>query len=134
MKRVMCVVVGAFLLAGQGAHVRGVGRSRPVTFEGTLLEYSPHSGVECGVLYIHQVAKYRVEKVLAGKYAADEIVADHPACGGDIFQDLPVGSRVKLTVRLSRKYFATLYRGIREEERPKIFYVAEANPAKLKDD
>jgi hypothetical protein len=110
----------------------GVERYRAITFEGTLLSYSPHPRIACGVLYIHQVAKYRVERVSDGKYSSSEIVVDHPACGGDIFKDIPVGSRVKIKVRVLRKYgVITMHPGIREEERPKIFYVAEAEPRKI---
>ncbi len=111
---------------------QGVGRSRLLTFEGTLLKYSPHSGIHCGVLYIHQVAKYRVDKIVAGKYDSDEIVVDQPACNGDAFKNILVGSHVKLTVRVWRKYLVTtMYQGIREDEHPKIFYVAAGPPMKI---
>ena len=107
-------------------------RNRTVTFEGTLLSYSPHPNLACGVLYIHQVAKYRIERVLDGKYSSGEIVVDHPACRGDVFKDIPLGSRVRLKVRVLRKYgVLTMHPGIRENERPQIFYLAMTLPEKV---
>jgi len=126
------IAVIALLLAGQNAYAQGVGRSRLLTFEGTLINYSPHPRIHCGVLFIHQLAKYHVDKIVSGKYAGEEIVVDHPACDGDVFKDIPVGSRVRLTVRVWRDYLTvTSHPGIREQERPKIFYVAEGAPTVL---
>ncbi|HEX8161296.1 MAG TPA: hypothetical protein VF538_05460 [Pyrinomonadaceae bacterium] len=103
-----------------------------IRFEGTLLKYSPHAGVDCGVFYIHQVAKYRVENILSGGYAAGEIIVDHPACRGDVFKNIPVGSRVNVTVSVRETYnVITRHPGIREEERPTIFYVADVPPEKI---
>ncbi len=102
-----------------------------ISFEGVLLEYSPHFGAACGDL-IHQVAKYRVEKILAGRYAGHEIVVDHPACGGDVFQHITVGSRVRVTVQKRFDYHAvTLHPGILDEEHPNEFYIAEGVPLKV---
>ncbi len=127
---VLVIYVALLLFVPNTAN--GVERYRAITFEGTLLSYSRHPRIACGVLYIHQVAKYRVEKLLDGKYSSGEIVVDHPACGGDVFKDIPVGSRVKIKVRVLRKYgVITMHPGIREEERPKIFYVAETAPQKM---
>jgi hypothetical protein len=132
-KRLRPIAVITLLFAANSVYGQGVGRSRPLTFEATLIAYSPHSRIACGVLYIHQVARYRVDKILMGKYAGNEIVIDHPACRGDVFKDIPVGSRVKITARVWRKYLVvTMHPGIREEENPKIFYVAEVPPTKMK--
>lgn len=126
------IAVVALLLAGQNAYARGVGHSRLLTFEGTLLEYSPHGGVLCGVLLVQQRAKYRVDSVLKGKYADGEIVVNHIACGGDVFKDIPVGSRVRLAVKVRlEKQAANVYTGGREKDGRKIFYVAEGAPAVL---
>jgi hypothetical protein len=104
-----------------------------MTFEGTLVKYSPHPGYDCGVEYVHQVAKYHVDKVLVGEYAGDEIIVDHPACDENVFKHIPIGSHVKITVRVWNKYLVvTMYPGIREESKPNIFYVAEARPIKIK--
>jgi hypothetical protein len=101
-----------------------------MTFEGTLLKYSRPPKIACGVLFIHQVAKYRVDRVLSGKYVGDEIVVDHPACGGSGFENVPVGSHVRITVRVWRKYLVTTnYPGIRDEQTPpKLWYVAGEPP------
>jgi hypothetical protein len=75
-----------------------------------------------------------VDKVLKGKYPDNEIVVDHPACDGDVFRDIPIGSRVKITVIVKRKYnVITKHHGIREDW-PKIFYIAETPLNILKKD
>jgi hypothetical protein len=119
------------VFSASDVHVQGRGRTRLITFEGTLLKYSPHSKIACGVMFIHQVAKYRVDRVLSGKYDGDEIVVDHPACGGNVFENIPVGSRVRITVRVLRTYHVTTgHPGIREgEQPPKIWYVAGEPPS-----
>jgi hypothetical protein len=115
----------ALIFTTQNQCVNASERQRKITFEGTLLSYSPRLNIACGVLYIHQLAKYRVNKVLKGKYPDNEIVVDHPACDGDVFKDIPIGSRVKITVIVKRKYnVITKHHGIREDW-PKIFYIAE---------
>lgn len=124
------IAIIALLLAGQNAYAHRVGRSPLLTFEGTLLHYTPHGGVLCGVRLVQQTAKYRVDRVLKGEYAGGEIEVDHVACGGDVFKEVPVGSRVRLTVSVRRKSL-TGYHGVREKGSPKIFYVAEDAPAVL---
>jgi hypothetical protein len=105
-----------------------------VTLEGTLLAYSPHPGYGCGTLYVHQVAKYRVNKVLSGKFASEEIIVDHPACGGNVFKSIPVGSHLRMTVRVWPKYLSVWrHPRIREAaEKPKLFYVAENHPVLIR--
>ena len=126
------VIPIVLLLAGPNLAVNGAARPRTITLEATMLAFSPHPGYRCGVFYVHQVAKYRVEKVLAGRYSAEEMVVDQPACDGDVFMNLPVGSRVKLTVRVVRKYSViTMHPGIREGKHPKMFYVAITPSTKL---
>jgi hypothetical protein len=98
-----------------------------ITFEGILIDNSPHDGTQCGISFIHQVAKYRVDKVLNGAYQGKEIVVDHPACNGDVFKDVAIGSRVRITVTQHQHYSSiTTHSGIREDnEKPKVFYVAQ---------
>jgi hypothetical protein len=106
-----------------------VGGPPIVIFEGTLLAYSPHVGVHCGLLYVHQVAKYRVDKVIEGEYGAEEIVVDHPACEGDVFKKLPIGSQVTVVVSVQQSYSTiTMEKGIRETEHPAVFYIAVRDP------
>lgn len=132
LKRLILIVAIILIPLALNASAQGVGRSHLLTFEGTLITYSPHSGIYCGGLYVHQVAKYRVERIVAGKYTANEIIVDHPACDEDVFKNLPVGTRVRITVRVWRKYLViTMYPAIRDDEHPKIFYVAESAPVKL---
>lgn len=104
-----------------------------IIFEGTLTTNSPHDGVECGISLTHQIAKYRINKVIKGKHQANEIIVDHPACDGNVFKDIPKGSRVKITVMQHKHYnVITHYSGIREDnEKPKVFYVAEGLPQKI---
>lgn len=105
--------------------------SRIFTFEGTLLTYSPHPGYGCGDLYPHQIAKYRVEKVLNGYYSDEEIVIDHPACHGDVFNNIPIGTSVNIEALVLKKYdVITAHPGIREIKQPRIFYVATTPPLK----
>ena len=116
------------------AHAQGVGKSRLLTLEGTLLDYSPDFGRSCGVLFSHQIAKYRVVRIIAGKYTEHEIVIDHPACDGDLFKSISIGRRVRLRVRVWREYLAvTMHPGIRVAH-PKRFYVAEFTPLIVKVD
>ena len=87
---------------------------------------------KCGIDFYYQVAKYRVLKVTGGSYAGEVIVVDHPACGEDVFRGIRVGSRVLLKVRVEQELSGiTLYRGIRMNKRPEVFYVAMAPPKKI---
>jgi hypothetical protein len=127
-KRLILISVVILGFACTHAHAQGVGQSRLLTIEGTLLDYSPDFGRSCGVLFAHQIARYRVVRILAGKYSEHEIVVDHPACDGDLFKSIPLRSRVRLTVRVWREYLAvTMHPGIRVEH-PKRFHVAEFPP------
>ena len=122
----------ALVTAWQGSLPVTAATPRTVTFEATLLAYGPRLLEKCGQNFVHQVARYRVERVVDGEYAEKEIVAYHPACDGNVFRRIPIGSRVKLTVRALDNYFGTTkHRGIRENERPKIFYVAWSPPKKI---
>src|SRR5215470_3372981 len=129
-KRFILSAVILLLFSTSDDPAQGRGRSHLMTFEGSLLKYSPHPKIACGVLFIHQVAKYRVDRVLSGKYVGDEIVVDHPACGGNVFENAPVGSRVRITVRVLREYLVTTnYPGIRDETPPKVLPTALVGPA-----
>lgn len=109
-----------------------IGGYKIIRFEGTLIKYSPHMGVRCGGLYAHQVALYRVDKILGGEYTGEEIVVDHPACDENVFKDIPLGSRVRVLVNARQSYdVVTISAGIRGEENPSNFYVAESGPIKI---
>ena len=130
MKRITFATIAVILFSASVANSQGRGRFQRLTFEGTLLSYSPHPKIACGVLFIHQVAKYRVEKVLSGKYVGEEIVVEHPACGGNVFENIPVGSCVRVAVRVWRNYLVTTnHPGIREGRTPpRLWYVAGDPP------
>jgi len=132
-KRFILIAISVLVLSAGLASAQGRGRYHLMTFEGTLLKYSPHPKILCGDLFVHQVAKYRVDRVLSGKYVGDEIVVDHPACDGNVFENAPVGSRVRITVRVWREYLhTTTYPGIRDEQTaPKVWYVAGKPPSKI---
>ena len=129
-KRITFATIAVILFSASVANSQGRGRFQRLTFEGTLLSYSPHPKIACGVLFIQQVAKYRVDKVLSGKYPGNEIVVDHPACGSNAFENIPVGSRVRVAVRVWRTYLVTTnHPGIREGQTPpKLWYVAGEPP------
>lgn len=123
-------IIATIVILFSACHAEPGGRAESdlITFEGTLLKFSPHAGAGCGYLYIHQVARYHVDRVLSGKYVGDEIVVDHPACDEDVFKNIPAGSRVRITVRVLQGYPDTAtYPAIRSET-PKIWYVAESSP------
>ena len=91
-----------------------------IKFEGTLLTFSPL--ILCGYVISHQVATYRVEKVLSGKFEGSEILVNYPDCDGDFFKNTPAGSRVRVSVRLMRSSHGT---------EPTISYFAEAEPFRI---
>ena len=89
---------GTLVSAGSiSAKERRIGLVEP---EATLIAASKHSGVACGILFTHQVARYRVDRLVSGRFVDSEIVVDHPACDGDVFKTLTPGSRVRLSVRV----------------------------------
>jgi hypothetical protein len=108
-----------------------------IILEARLLAHSRRPP-KCGGDYYYQVAKYRVLKVIDGNYDGKEIVVDHPACGGDVFKRIPMGSRVRLSMSVERSISSiTNHPGIRivmgpdDVRHPKLFYVAWAQPKKL---
>jgi len=72
-RRIIFTTIAVILFSASVANSQGRGRFKPLMFEGTLLSYSPHPKIACGVLFIHQVAKYRVDKVLSGKYVGERL-------------------------------------------------------------
>jgi hypothetical protein len=108
-------------------------RDRAIVVEATLLAHSDHSGIRCGVLYVHQVAKYRIDRLVTGSYSGDVIVVDHPACDGDVFRDIPVGSSVRLYIRATPSYnVRTNWPGIREKDTAvDVYFVANRPPQLL---
>jgi hypothetical protein len=97
-----------------------------VVFDGVLLAKSDHDGVACGIYYTHQVAMYRVDRVVRGHYTSPTIIVDHPACGGDVFTGIAIGDRVRVRTRSTSDYgVITYWPTIREVDAPvERFYVA----------
>lgn len=103
-------------------------------FEGVLLAKSDRDRQPaCGVLFIHQVAKYRVTQVVKGRYEKTEIVIDHQACDQNILRGINVSDKIKLIVEIYQNYDVITYApGIREQqEKPLIFYVAAVPPERI---
>jgi hypothetical protein len=128
----------ALLLPGQNVAARGDDPQPSIILEARLISHSSYISQKCGGDFLFQVAKYRVLKVLAGSYTGREIIVDHPACDGDVFKRIPVGSRVRLSLSVRRELFTiTNYPGIRmvkgrdDIRHIKLFYVAWAPPKKL---
>lgn len=96
-------------------------------FEGTLLKLGPDPGFVSGRLAAYRLAKYRVEKVCSGKYQGKEIVVDHPIFTGKEFENIKIGDRVCLTIKVSDKVLVRKNaEEIRaEDEKINTFYVAE---------
>jgi hypothetical protein len=132
------VLLIALLLPGQNVAARQDGPQPSIILEAKLIAHSPYLGEKCGVDFHFQVAKYHILKVLAGSYTGKEIIIDHPACDGDVFKRIPVGSRVRLGVSVERSIPGiTNHPGIRmvkgraDIRRINLFYVAWVPPKKL---
>lgn len=72
-----------------------------VVFEGTLEILGPEPGFVSGLLASYRLAKYRVEKVCEGQFAATEIIVDHRVFTGKEFEGINVNDRVCITVKKS---------------------------------
>lgn len=128
----------ALPLPGQNVVSRRDEPQPSIILEARLIAHSPYISQKCGGDFLFQVAKYRVLKVLAGSYAGREIIVDHPACDGDVFKRIPVGSRVRLSLSVQRELFTiTNHPGIRmvkgrdDIRRLNLFYVAWNPPKRL---
>ena len=105
-----------------------------LTFEGTLLaKIDRDRQPACGRVFVHQVAKYRISRIVKGHFNKTEIIVDHPSCDEDVFRGFTVGDRIKLSVDIYKNYDVITYAsGIREQnEKPEIFYVASTKPERV---
>lgn len=100
--------------------------SETIVIEGTLECLGPDPGIVSGVLAVYRLAKYRVERVVVGKYAESEIVVDHPILTGNELAGLSVTDRVCITAKISPEILQRWdAEGIRDPgEEVKTFYVA----------
>lgn len=97
-----------------------------IVFEGTLECLGPDFGMS-GILAVYRLAKYRIEKVVVGEYAEDEIVVDHPVFTRKEFEGISVTDRVCVTAKISSKILQRWdVEGIRNPgDEVKTFYIAE---------
>jgi len=100
--------------------------NKTLVIEGTLEKLGPDTGMLSGRIAVYRLAKYRVERVCEGNYDSKEIVVDHLILSGKEFEDISVGDRVCLTLKISDQ-IAVRYNaeGIRRStDTVKTFYVA----------
>lgn len=100
--------------------------SETLGFEGTLLQVGPDPGLRSGRFAVYRLAKYRVERVCEGKYDGSEVVVDHLVFDGKEFENINVGDRVCVTVKMSRRILARYdAEGIRSSsDVVPMFYIA----------
>jgi len=98
-----------------------------LVFEGTVIKVGDLPSMSCGVMAVYQLAKYRVDRVLAGNYKATDIIVDHLACKRDVLNGISAGDKVIVVVN---KRGSVLQRwnaeGIRNpDDKVNVFYVAK---------
>ena len=74
-----------------------------IVFEGTVECLGPDPGIMSGILAVYRLAKYRVQKVVVGKFAGSEMVVDHLILTGKELEGIGVTDRVCVTVTASKK-------------------------------
>jgi len=96
-----------------------------LAFEGTVSQIGPDPGYLSGDLPAYQLVKYRVERILTGRYEGKEIVVDHLILTGKELEGIKVGDRVCDTVRASEKIDLLVNaKGIRKASQAvKVFYI-----------
>src|SRR5262249_14115609 len=103
-----------------------------VTLEATLIEYAPH--LEGGCFgRVHDLARYRVEKVLVGPYWSQEVfLLRIKPCDENLLLRIPKGSRARLSfdLRLSYSVVGRLP-WISDEHRPATVYFVTEDPAPI---
>jgi hypothetical protein len=101
-----------------------------VTLRGVVVDFTPGLDVECGILYPHQIARYRVLEVVSGANDRESIVVEHPYCGKAPLKDLERGQVVELTISIRTHYdyvtYAPGFRSTANAAGP--YYIAEGPP------
>ena len=77
-----------------------VRNDRWLLFEGTVVEVGKPPNVVCGVTSPYRIARYKVRKVLQGRYGKDEIIVHHLFCRTDVLADLKAGDEVLVMIDL----------------------------------
>ena len=75
-------------------------------FEGIVERLAPDPGTLSGRIAVYRLAKYRVKRVCEGKYERDEIVVDHLVFDGREFENVKIGDRVCVTVKITDRVLA----------------------------
>jgi len=73
-----------------------------IAFLGTVEKIGRDPGAPSGVLAVYQLAQYRVDQVCEGEYVRKEIVVDHLIGTGDELNNIRVGDRVCVSVKISK--------------------------------
>lgn len=101
---------------------------RSLEFEGTVLKIGPNPGYLSGVNPAYQLVKYRVDRVISGKYKGKEIVVDHLLMDGKELNGVKVGDKVCISASIksnSEIFLRTNAKGLREASQSvRTFYVA----------
>ena len=99
-----------------------------LVFEGTVEKLAPDLGILSGGIAVYRLARYRIETICQGKYDGKEIVVDHLVLTGKEFEDVKIGDRVCVKVKIIDKVPARYDAdGIRSpSDVVKTFYVGGA--------
>jgi hypothetical protein len=98
-----------------------------LAFEGVVSRIGPDPGYLSGDTPAYQLVKYRIERIITGRYEGNEIVVDHLILTRKELEGIKVGARVCVAVRASEKiWLRTNAKGIRKASQVvKLFYVGE---------
>src|SRR5262245_42752544 len=98
-----------------------------LAFEGLVSQIGPDPGYLSGGLPAYQLVKYRIQRIVSGRYEGREIVVDHLILTGKELEGIKVGARVRVTVRASEKIDLRVNaKGIRKASQVvKVFYIGE---------
>lgn len=93
-------------------------------FEGTVVHIAPPVPGS-GVVMWYRLAKYRVDRVVYGRYPHSEIVVHHLSMTGEELNNINVGDRVCVVAEEKEKNLAFAYTGASREPGKKvdIFYI-----------
>ena len=80
-----------------------------------------------------QTARYRIDRILAGRIAAREVLVTHSACAGDVFRAVAVGECVRIEARRNESgtdlsESAALELGYKSRRRPERSRYFAADP------
>lgn len=96
-----------------------------LVFEGIVSRIGPDPGYLSGGLPAYQLVKYRIERIILGRYEGREIVVDHLILTGKELEGIKVGDRICVTVGASERIDLRVNaKGIRKvSQAVKTFYI-----------